>query len=68
MIIITNEDATEMLQGKIINLKRGFVGVLNRSQADINAKVLLMHLCVYSFEYNTNCNINFDFTFLSALG
>lgn len=32
-------DATEMLSGKVINLKKGFVGVVNRSQADINANM-----------------------------
>ncbi|GLE05245.1 hypothetical protein PINS_up014245 [Pythium insidiosum] len=29
-------DALDMLQGRVIPLKRGFVGVVNRSQADIN--------------------------------
>ncbi|TMW56688.1 hypothetical protein Poli38472_006698 [Pythium oligandrum] len=32
-------DALDMLQGRIIPLKRGFVGVVNRSQADINNSV-----------------------------
>lgn len=32
-------DAMDMLQGRIIPLKRGFVGVVNRSQADINAQL-----------------------------
>ncbi|KAL0585757.1 hypothetical protein ABG067_004480 [Albugo candida] len=32
-------DALEMLQGRIISLRRGFVGVVNRSQADINNNV-----------------------------
>ncbi|RLN21652.1 hypothetical protein BBJ28_00005537 [Nothophytophthora sp. Chile5] len=30
-------DAMEMLQGRVIPLKRGYVGVVNRSQADINS-------------------------------
>ncbi|KAG7391866.1 Dynamin-1-like protein [Phytophthora pseudosyringae] len=34
-------DAMEMLQGRVIPLKRGFVGVVNRSQADINAKLAI---------------------------
>ncbi|RHY12575.1 hypothetical protein DYB25_001390 [Aphanomyces astaci] len=29
-------DAMEMLQGRIIPLKKGYVGIVNRSQADIN--------------------------------
>ena len=29
-------DALEMLQGRVIPLKKGFVGIVNRSQADIN--------------------------------
>lgn len=32
-------DAMDMLQGRVIPLKRGFVGVVNRSQADINNKL-----------------------------
>nr|CCA17876.1 dynamin GTPase putative [Albugo laibachii Nc14] len=32
-------DALEMLQGRVISLRRGFVGVVNRSQADINNNV-----------------------------
>lgn len=32
-------DAMDMLQGRVIPLKRGFVGVVNRSQADINANL-----------------------------
>lgn len=32
-------DALDMLQGRVIPLKRGFVGVVNRSQADINASL-----------------------------
>jgi dynamin 1-like protein len=31
-------DAVEMLQGKVIPLKLGFIGVINRSQQDINTK------------------------------
>jgi len=31
-------DALEWLQGKVYKLKRGYVGVVNRSQADINAR------------------------------
>ncbi|CAI5745459.1 unnamed protein product [Peronospora destructor] len=32
-------DAMDMLQGRVIPLKRGYVGVVNRSQADINSKL-----------------------------
>ncbi|KDO30068.1 hypothetical protein SPRG_05259 [Saprolegnia parasitica CBS 223.65] len=32
-------DAMEMLQGRVIPLKKGYVGVVNRSQADINNNV-----------------------------
>ncbi|OQR96387.1 dynamin-2 [Thraustotheca clavata] len=32
-------DAMEMLQGRVIPLKKGYVGVVNRSQADINNRV-----------------------------
>uniref|UniRef100_A0AAV1UHD8 Uncharacterized protein n=1 Tax=Peronospora matthiolae TaxID=2874970 RepID=A0AAV1UHD8_9STRA len=32
-------DAMEMLQGRVIPLKRGYVGVVNRSQADINSQL-----------------------------
>jgi dynamin 1-like protein len=32
----TGTDALDMLQGRVIHLRRGFVGVVNRSQADIN--------------------------------
>ncbi|CAH0476525.1 unnamed protein product [Peronospora belbahrii] len=32
-------DAMDMLQGRVIPLKRGYVGVVNRSQADINAQL-----------------------------
>lgn len=31
-------DARKMLKGEDVNLKLGYVGVKNRSQADINAK------------------------------
>lgn len=31
-------DALEWLQGKVYKLKRGYVGVVNRSQADINSR------------------------------
>ncbi|GAB9467414.1 hypothetical protein Gpo141_00004760 [Globisporangium polare] len=34
-------DAMDMLQGRVIPLKRGFVGVINRSQADINNKLAI---------------------------
>ncbi|DAZ94917.1 TPA: hypothetical protein N0F65_003087 [Lagenidium giganteum] len=34
-------DALDMLQGRVIPLKRGFVGVVNRSQADINNKLTI---------------------------
>lgn len=32
-------DAMEMLSGRVISLKKGFVGVINRSQADINNNI-----------------------------
>lgn len=32
-------DAMDMLQGRVIPLKRGYVGVVNRSQADINSQL-----------------------------
>ncbi len=32
-------DAIDVLQGRIIKLRRGFVGVVNRSQKDINDNV-----------------------------
>ncbi|KAF1775047.1 Dynamin-type guanine nucleotide-binding (G) domain [Phytophthora cactorum] len=32
-------DAMDMLQGRVIPLKKGYVGVVNRSQADINSKL-----------------------------
>lgn len=32
-------DAIEMLSGKVIPLKRGYIGVVNRSQQDVEQKV-----------------------------
>lgn len=32
-------DAMDMLQGRVIPLKKGYVGVINRSQADINSQL-----------------------------
>uniref|UniRef100_K3XBJ4 Dynamin-type G domain-containing protein n=1 Tax=Globisporangium ultimum (strain ATCC 200006 / CBS 805.95 / DAOM BR144) TaxID=431595 RepID=K3XBJ4_GLOUD len=47
-------DAMDMLQGRVIPLKRGFVGVINRSQADINNKLAIRDSLTKEQQYFKN--------------
>eukprot|EP01103_Thecamoeba_quadrilineata_P012257 TRINITY_DN3115_c0_g1_i1.p1 TRINITY_DN3115_c0_g1~~TRINITY_DN3115_c0_g1_i1.p1 ORF type:complete len:777 (+),score=202.82 TRINITY_DN3115_c0_g1_i1:35-2332(+) len=53
-IMNPGDDAMDMLTGKVVPLKMGFIGVINRSQADIQARKPIREALKYETEFFSN--------------